>query len=105
MKPIEKNRIDMLSPYQTYLYAGFLLGWANLIPGLSGGTVLLLMGVYIESVDSIVKMSQLKFERRRIMSLFLLGIGAICLHIIQMKIIAPRYHMRCGPISRNRKLR
>jgi putative membrane protein len=53
--------------------AGLLMGLANLVPGVSGGTMVLVMGLYEHFVGSIADLARLKFSRR---SLLFLGILA-----------------------------
>ncbi|MCP5060598.1 MAG: DUF368 domain-containing protein [bacterium] len=52
---------------------GILMGLANLVPGISGGTMLLAAGVYPAFIASIAEVTTLRFERR---ALILLGIVA-----------------------------
>lgn len=53
--------------------AGVLMGIANLIPGVSGGTMVLAMGFYQEFIDSVADVTAFRFSRRRIVFLGLLG--------------------------------
>ncbi len=46
--------------------AGVLMGIANLIPGVSGGTMILAVGLYEEFIDSVADISAFRFRRRRI---------------------------------------
>ncbi|MCH8807703.1 MAG: DUF368 domain-containing protein [Planctomycetes bacterium] len=55
--------------------AGVLMGVANLIPGVSGGTMILAMGLYEEFIDSVAQISAFRFSLRRIL---FLGIVAGC---------------------------
>ena len=41
--------------------AGVLMGTANLIPGVSGGTMVLAMGIYQEFIDSVADITALRF--------------------------------------------
>ncbi len=43
---------------------GALMGLANLVPGVSGGTMLLVAGVYPDTIDAIAKLVALRFDRR-----------------------------------------
>ena len=45
--------------------AGALMGLANLIPGLSGGTMILATGLYSEFIETVADLSALRFSRRR----------------------------------------
>lgn len=53
--------------------AGVLMGMANLIPGVSGGTMVLAMGVYQEFIDSVADITALRFRTRRIIFLAIIG--------------------------------
>ncbi|NOX58678.1 MAG: DUF368 domain-containing protein [Planctomycetes bacterium] len=53
--------------------AGLLMGIANLIPGVSGGTMILAVGLYEEFIESVAEVSSLRFSRRRICFLILIG--------------------------------
>lgn len=52
------------------LFGGLLMGLANLVPGISGGTMLLASGVYQAFVDAIADLTRLRFRLR---SLAVLG--------------------------------
>ncbi len=56
--------------------AGVLMGIANLIPGVSGGTMILAMGVYDEFIDSVADISALRFSVRRVVFLGIVGLCA-----------------------------
>ena len=50
---------------------GVLMGLANLVPGISGGTMLLAAGVYPKFINAIAEVTRLKF---RLMSIVVLGV-------------------------------
>lgn len=52
---------------------GVLMGVANLIPGVSGGTMILAMGLYEEFIDSVADVTALRLSARRIVFLGVLG--------------------------------
>ena len=52
------------------LFGGLLMGLANLVPGISGGTMLLASGVYRHFVDAIAELTHLRFRPK---SLVVLG--------------------------------
>ncbi|MEM9074166.1 MAG: DUF368 domain-containing protein [Myxococcota bacterium] len=54
---------------------GVLMGLANLVPGISGGTMLLASGVYPRFIRAISELSTLKFRKR---SIFVIGVVAVC---------------------------
>lgn len=65
--------VEDVSPVSLMLRAtvgGALMGLANLVPGISGGTMLLAAGVYPAFISSIAELSTLRFRRR---SLLVLG--------------------------------
>ncbi len=56
---------------------GVLMGVANLIPGVSGGTMILAMGFYEEFVGSVADLTRLRFTRRRVVFLAVLIPSAV----------------------------
>ena len=58
------------------LFGGMLMGLANLVPGISGGTMLLAAGIYPAFIDSLSKVTRLKFETRSLIVLGLVGLAA-----------------------------
>lgn len=57
------------------IIGGTMMGLANLVPGISGGTMLLASGIYPRFVQSVAEISRFKFRKH---SLFLLGMVALC---------------------------
>ena len=53
--------------------AGVLMGIANLIPGVSGGTMILAIGLYEEFIGSVAHVSALRFTWRRVIFLAIVG--------------------------------
>ncbi len=58
------------------IVGGVLMGIANLIPGISGGTMILAMGLYTEFIDSVADVSRFQFSPRRIAFLAVVGAAA-----------------------------
>jgi len=56
---------------------GVLMGLANLVPGISGGTMLLAAGVYPEFVDSIARLTRLELRARPIVVLGTIALSAM----------------------------
>jgi putative membrane protein len=57
---------------------GALMGLANLVPGVSGGTMVLVMGFYDDFVNSIADATRLRFTKRNVVFLaILLGVAAL----------------------------
>jgi len=63
--------------------AGVLMGLANLIPGVSGGTMILAVGLYEEFIDAVADVTAFRFGWRRILFLMLL-IGAAGVAIVAL---------------------
>ena len=55
---------------------GALMGLANLVPGISGGTMLLASGVYPRFVNAIAELTTLRFRPRSIVALGAIGCAA-----------------------------
>ena len=52
---------------------GVLMGLANLVPGISGGTMLLATGVYTRFIEAVAEVTTLKFRVRPVLLLVLVG--------------------------------
>ena len=57
---------------------GVLMGLANLVPGISGGTMLLAAGVYPRFIKAIAEVSTLKFRKSSIFVLAVVVFAALC---------------------------
>lgn len=55
---------------------GVLMGLANLVPGISGGTMLLAAGVYETFIDGVAEVTTLRFHKRTILGLASIAIPA-----------------------------
>lgn len=58
------------------LLGGGLMGLANLVPGISGGTMLLAAGVYPRFIQALADLSALRFRKSSMLVLGLVGIAA-----------------------------
>lgn len=56
---------------------GVLMGLANLVPGISGGTMLLAAGIYPRFVNAVAELSTLKFRRLSILALGSVAVAAM----------------------------
>ena len=65
---------------------GFFLGVANIIPGVSGGTIAITMGVYEDIISSITGF--LKDPKKSIKTLLPIGIGAVLSILLMSKLIS-----------------
>lgn len=54
------------------IVAGLLMGLANLVPGVSGGTMVLVMGLYDDFVSSVADLTRFRFTRKNLSFLILL---------------------------------
>jgi len=64
-------------PVARSIVGGVLMGLANLVPGVSGGTMILVTGLYDEFITSIADVTRLKFTRRNIAFLCIVGAAAL----------------------------
>ncbi len=55
---------------------GVLMGLANLVPGISGGTMLVACGIYTLFIDAISDATRLRFSRRTLLTLGCVVLGA-----------------------------
>jgi len=56
---------------------GALMGLANLVPGISGGTMLLACGIYPKFIDAIAEVTTLKFRFRSLVTLAAVVLAAV----------------------------
>ena len=66
-----------------YLVGGLLMGAANLVPGVSGGTMLLAAGVYPAFIEAVASATRFKFGGRTLLILGCIG-GAAGLSIVAL---------------------
>ena len=52
---------------------GFLMGCANLVPGVSGGTMILALGLYDRFIGALADLSRLRITRRNVLFVALLA--------------------------------
>jgi len=63
--------------------AGVLMGLANLVPGVSGGTMIVVMGLYDDFIEAIAGLTRFKMSRRNLLFLALVG-GAAAVAITSL---------------------
>jgi putative membrane protein len=56
---------------------GVLMGLANLVPGISGGTMLLAAGVYPRFIEAIAEVTTFRFRPRSLLILITVGVAAV----------------------------
>lgn len=59
------------------LFGGFLMGFANLVPGISGGTMILAVGLYDRFVGAVARFTRLRPKKADLRFLALFGAGAL----------------------------
>ena len=64
-EPVEKPDLPGLEEVNVVLvsrslYGGFLMGLANLVPGISGGTMLLAAGIYPRFISAIAEITRFR---------------------------------------------
>ncbi len=59
------------------LLGGFLMGLANLVPGVSGGTMILAIGLYDRFIGAVAELTSLRWSRGLFAFLAVLGIGLV----------------------------
>jgi len=63
-------------------FGGILMGLANLVPGVSGGTMLVATGVYGHFVNAVAHISTLRFHRRSVAMLAIIVVSALLTIVI-----------------------
>ena len=59
------------------LFGGAMMGLANLVPGISGGTMLVAAGVYRRFIEAVSTLSRLRFDRRSVLVVTVVGVGVV----------------------------
>ncbi|MEM7453696.1 MAG: DUF368 domain-containing protein [Planctomycetota bacterium] len=59
------------------VFGGILMGLANLVPGISGGTMLLAAGIYPRFIDSVAEVTRFKFKFRSLLVLGCVVVSAV----------------------------
>ncbi|MCH8149050.1 MAG: DUF368 domain-containing protein [Planctomycetes bacterium] len=74
-KPTEAAGVDRVPVYRAAV-GGLLMGLANLVPGVSGGTMIVVVGLYDRFIESIADVTRLRFTRQNVLFLAIMGITA-----------------------------
>jgi len=64
-------------PVGRSLAGGVLMGLANLVPGISGGTMILAVGLYDRFIGAVADLTRLRWKRESLVFLGLVGIGVV----------------------------
>jgi len=59
------------------LLGGVLMGLANLVPGISGGTMLVACGIYTRFIDAVSDVTRFKFTKNNLLTLGCVVVGAV----------------------------
>lgn len=65
---------------------GVLMGLANLVPGVSGGTMILIMGLYDEFISAVADATRFRFTRRGVV---FLGVVVVCAVVTVVSLARP----------------
>ncbi|MCA9304427.1 MAG: DUF368 domain-containing protein [Phycisphaerales bacterium] len=71
-QPRTAGRVPMLR----CALGGVLMGLANLVPGISGGTMLVACGIYTRFIDAVSDITRLRFSRPTLLTLAMVVLGA-----------------------------
>lgn len=71
------SREDKPLPVVRSAIGGVLMGLANLVPGVSGGTMIVVMGLYDEFIQSLADVTRLQFTKRNVIFLGIVGLAAL----------------------------
>lgn len=78
MQDIPGLEVDLSLPFLTRCgLGGVLMGLANLVPGISGGTMLLATGVYTRFIEAIAEISRFRFSRGPVLVLGVVVLAAV----------------------------
>ena len=72
------------------IFKGFFIGVANAIPGVSGGTIAFLLGIYEQFIDALSNITDIKSNKfkERFIFLFQIGVGILLGLFISFKIFS-----------------
>lgn len=59
------------------LFGGAMMGLANLVPGISGGTMLVAAGVYRRFIDAVSSLSRLRIDRASLLTVAVVAVGVV----------------------------
>jgi len=69
------------------ILSGFLIGLANLIPGISGGTIAVVLGIYEKLIKAIVAAFKIKLTYEQLKLLLYVGVGVVAAIFAGSKLI------------------
>ena len=88
-EPEHKDPVIKLTPVFVVrsIIGGVLMGVANIIPGVSGGTMILAVGLYEYFVDSVANFTRFKFRVAEIVFLGIVGVSALIAILLSVGVI------------------
>jgi len=80
MLPAPPGGVNLFPQVLRAVLGGLLMGMANLVPGISGGTMLLAAGVYPQFIEGIAEVTRFQFRRDTVVVLIAIcGAGALAI--------------------------
>lgn len=70
------------------IISGMLIGVANLVPGISGGTIAVVLGVYEKLIKAIADLTRFKLNREQFKFIVMIGIGLISAILLGSKLMS-----------------
>ncbi len=74
--PDEFDHMSTRTLVSRSLFGGTLMGLANLVPGISGGTMLLAAGIYPRFIDAVAEVTRFRFRQRSLVVLICVAAAA-----------------------------
>lgn len=68
--------------------SGILIGLANLVPGISGGTIAVVLGIYEKLIRTIAEMVKFRLNRKQFKFIMMLGIGLLSALLLGSKLMS-----------------
>jgi putative membrane protein len=59
------------------IIAGLFMGWANVIPGVSGGTIAVITGVFERLIDIVNDLIKIKITKKDLLFILMIGLGIL----------------------------
>lgn len=85
-QPAGQNPLGPKNTVRTAL-GGVLMGVANLIPGVSGGTMILALGLYEQFIEAVADVTALRFNARNVAFLLVIGVSAAASIVLLSSVI------------------
>lgn len=70
------------------IISGMLIGVANLVPGISGGTIAVVLGVYEKLIKVVADLSRFKLNREQFKFIVMIGIGLLSAILLGSKLMS-----------------